>query len=29
MQLNMSKFINPLTDWGFKHIFGKKEFLIF
>ena len=24
----MSKFINPLTDWGFKHIFGKKEFLI-
>ena len=28
MQLNMSKFINPFTDWGFKHIFGKKEFLI-
>ena len=24
----MSKFINPFTDWGFKHIFGKKEFLI-
>jgi predicted transposase/invertase (TIGR01784 family) len=28
MQLNMSKFINPCTDWGFKHIFGEKEFLI-
>ncbi len=24
----MSKFIYPFTDWGFKHIFGKKEFLI-
>ena len=24
----MSKFINPFTDWGFKYIFGKKEFLI-
>ena len=24
----MGKFINPSTDWGFKHIFGKKEFLI-
>ena len=24
----MGAFINPFTDWGFKHIFGKKEFLI-
>ncbi|MBQ8520505.1 MAG: Rpn family recombination-promoting nuclease/putative transposase [Bacteroides sp.] len=24
----MGRFIDPSTDWGFKHIFGKKEFLI-
>ena len=25
---SMGKYINPLTDFGFKHIFGTKEFLI-
>ena len=24
----MGAFINPFTDWGFKHIFGKKDVLI-
>jgi hypothetical protein len=24
----VARYINPLTDFGFKHIFGTKEFLI-
>ena len=24
----MGAFIYPFTDWGFKHIFGKKEFML-
>ena len=28
MQLNMGVFIYPLTDWGFKKIFGDKELLM-
>jgi len=24
----VGRYINPLTDFGFKHIFGTKEFLI-